>query len=453
MNYTKKAVRGASLVFLMLSISSLIAYGLRILIARSLPPEEYGLFYAVLTFMLLFLIFRGIGLGSALTKFIAQYAAEKNYRKIKTLIVSAFLFQLLSSSLLIVFFILIAKQLSISYFKSPISQNMLILLSFYVLFSFLQSLTHRTLMGFQDTKWYMLAEPLRLGFTLIAIFIFFQRGLGIMAPVYGFVVGVALSFVVLLGGIVKYSFILKYPMQDFWKTTKELFQFGIPVIFTSAGYKVIAHIDVLILTYLISLEGVGIYNVILPTAILFLFLGKAISPILFPMISELWAKKDMIRITEGLDFIYTYAFVITIPLLFAVFMFADVFIRVLFGGAYVSGILAFRILLLGVLCYIIAIVNNTAISGIGKPAIVTKIILKIALLNIILNLILIPQFKLTGAAIATATSYLTTLILSTKALMKFVKTAAPWKKWSKIFFAGLIFVLIIYLIKLTPMNI
>jgi len=146
--------------------------------------------------------------------------------------------------------------------------------------------------------------------------------------------------------------------------------------------------------------------------------------------------------------IYNYSFVLTVPLLFAVFAFSDIFIRLLFGNEYVAGIFAFRILLLGVLCYIVAIINNTAISGIGKPKIVTKIIFISAAVNIILNLLLIPLFNITGAAIATSVSYFTVLALSTMKLSKFIEITSPWKNWIKTVFAGFIFVSIVYLMKM-----
>ena len=71
-------------------------------------------------------------------------------------------------------------------------------------------------------------------------------------------------------------------------------------------------------------------------------------------------------------------------------------------------------------------------------------------MNIILNLSLIPIFKITGAAIATSMSYLVILILSTKKLTKFIKMPTPWKTWLKTIFAGVIFVIILFLVKILP---
>jgi len=248
---------------------------------------------------------------------------------------------------------------------------------------------------------------------------------------------------------------MRFKLKNLWKTTKQLFNFGIPVMFTGIGHMAIAYIDILILTYFASLEAVGVYNIILPTAIMFLFFSRSISTVIFPMISELWIKKDKKRVIDGIKMIYKYTFIFTIPLLLTIFVFSGLFLKTFFGEEYAWGILAFRILLIGVLFYMIAEINNAIISGIGRPKEVTKIIFIIAGVNIFLNILLIPTFKLTGAAFATSFSYFIALVLSMRKINKMMKVLIPWNKWIKTFISGVFFVGSIYLIKgvltLTPL--
>jgi len=446
LNYTKRAVRGAGFVALMIFLSSVSAYILRIVLARKLSLEDYGLFYATFAFMMFFLTFRDMGLGSALIKFIPHYSIKKDYSKIKTIIVSAFIFQMIPSLILIAFFLSAGSYLAANYFHSDKAFIILIILSIYIFSSVFCRLTRDILTGFQDTKWYSLTEPLRIGITLFLVIPLLYFGFGIFSPVIAFTIGVTITFLVLLIGASKYFFIFKQPLKEFSSTTKQLFKFALPVIFTGLGAKVVAHLDVLLLTYFVPLTLVGAYNIILPTALLFLFFGKAVSQVLFPMTSELWGRQDQTRLSQGLKMIYTYSFLFTVPLIFTIFVFSDFFLGLIFGSQYTSSILAFRILLLGILCYIVAINNHTMISAIGKPIIVTKIVAIAAAINIILNIILIPIFDITGAAIATTISYIVTLILSTIKLTKFIKISPPWKTWLKILFSGIIFAGVIFLV-------
>jgi len=454
MSYTKKAVRGGSLVLLMMVLHSFLAYSLRIALARNLTVAEYGLFYAVLTFILFFLSLRDGALGYSLTKFIAEYQAKDDYSKVKTFIFSAFIYQLAFSLIFAAAVYVLAPYLALHYFRADEASTMLLLFIIFIFVSVFYGYPTAVLTGFQDIKWYPLAKPLKLATTLVSILAFLALGYGILAPVLGYIVGTVLASAIFSIGLLKYGFILKHKVKNFFGTSKQLFAFGIPVIFAGFGSTIIGFADTLILTYLTTLETVGIYNVVLPTATIFLFMGTGISAVILPLIAELKGKNENAKITQGIRLIYRYAIFATVPLIFSVFVFSEAFITLLFGIDYVSGILAYRILLFGILCYTVAIINNNAISALGKPGIVTKIIFISAFVNVLMNLMLIPFFGITGAAIATTVSYFYVFVASTRRLSMMVGLASPWRNWIKTGLLGLVFVGIIYLIKtLVDLNI
>jgi len=78
-SYTQKAIKGTMLLFLITSIGALISYALRIILARSLTPAEYGLFYAVFVFISFFNIIRGIGVDYAVVSKIPALLIKKDY--------------------------------------------------------------------------------------------------------------------------------------------------------------------------------------------------------------------------------------------------------------------------------------------------------------------------------------------------------------------------------------
>lgn len=446
-NHLKRAVKGVSFVLITTASAALISYFTRIYLARNLSVSDFGLFWSVFTLLMFLLIFRDIGLNPAQTKYVAEAYAQQNYSKIKTIFVSSFIFKLISSSLLMAAFIFGARYLSEHYFESPLAYFVMVNLSMYIFFSFLLGHVQSLLQGFQEVRWFPLTEPFRLGLALFFSILFFRWDLGVMAPVFGFVAGALLTFLIIIWGLRKYRFIWKYPLTDFWGTTKQLFKFGLPVIFTGAGEKVVSHFDILMLTAMVSLAEVGVYSAALSTALLFLFFSRAITPILFPMIAEFIGKKDYSKISAGMNLIYTYTFILMIPLLITVLVFADYFITTFFGQEFAPGVMAFRILLLGVLFYVVANINDSAISSLGKPLVVTKIILLSSLANVLLNLWLIPRLGIEGAAIATAFSYLLTLVLSTVWLVRRAQLHPPWWPWLKLSVVGLIFGITLYYVK------
>ena len=429
------------------SLASVFSYLLRLLLARTLSIEEFGLYYAVFTFLSFFMFFRSFGLDSALVKYIAEFEVKKEYNKIKTAIASALLFQLVSSIIFIGILFFLSNFLAATYFKNPMASSLMKILILYVPFSMLYLFLMDILQGFQRIKVLSFVNPVLKFLFLLLTFIFFKLNYNIFSPALALVIGSGLMFLLLIPFASKSFNFFKYKITNFKFITKKLFLFGLPVVMVTFGGIIISYVDTLLLIYFRTMTEVGIYNVALPTATIFLFLAGGLSTVLFPMASELWARKEKQKLSDGITLLYKYSFLLLIPFMLSVFSFAKLFIRILFGQEFVSGALSLQILLIGTLFYIVATINNTIISGIGKPKVVTKTILFAAGANFVLNLILIPFFGIEGAAFATTLSYLFVLIVSTIKLKQFIKLQSPWKSWCYTFICGAIFVGVINILK------
>ncbi len=444
MNYTKKAVHGTTMVLIMGVVAALIAYATRIVMARKLTPEEYGLFYAVFTLISFFLFFRDLGIGLALVKFIPEFKIQEKLDYVKSAILSVIGFQLLSSLIFSLAVFLLSDFLAVHYFKDPSAKIILQLLLFYVLGSVFYRVFRSTFNGFQNTKIYSILEPLKNGTALLLILLFFHLGFQVLAPVLAYALVCFVVVLILLPSFLKTFPLHQYKAAEFRQVTKNLFLFGIPMFATSIAGKLITDIDTLMLTHFRPLQEVGIYNTILPSAMLFLYFSSSISAVIFPIVVELWIQKDQRRITEGVRLLSRYLFFIIIPPALAIFMFSKPLILIFFGEGYAAGALALQILIIGMLFYVVAGVNLGIITAIGKPKLVTKIIIIAAILNIILNFILIPPFGIEGAALTTALSYLVILILSTRKIIYFFQVRFPYDLWIKLIFAGLAFAAVVY---------
>ena len=428
MSYTRRAFRGASISLVFAILASLVAYGTRVLLARNLSLQEYGLFYAVFNFVIFFLFFRDLGLGQALVKYIAEYRAKNNSESVSSLVFIVVLFQTISSLIFAYLFWFFSGYLEMSYFKYEGAALILKFLTIYVVFSIFFIIAKNIFQGFQRMALYASVEFVKNVLVFGLTVFFFWYGFTLFSPVFAFAILCPLLFIYSPFVLITHNF-FKTKISNLKTHTKELFSFGIPVFATSVGGKIIAYLDTLFLTYYVSLAEVGIYNVVLPSALIFLFFSKAITSILFPLSSELWTLGDSNRLTQGIMLLHKYVFIIMVPLITPVILYGHLFIDLLFGSNYSTGALSFRILLIGVPFYVVASLNNSVLSGIGKPKKVALIILSSALLNIILNIFLIPLWGINGAAIATSLSYLFMLILSTIILRKNVLQRTPWKIW------------------------
>ena len=447
MSYVKRAVHGISLVFIMSMLAAAVAYVTRIVMARNLSPEEYGLFTAVFVFINFFLFFRDLGIGNALSKYIPEFLVKNKFSYVKSAIVFVFLFQLFSSFILVVILFIMAPYLAENYFKNPLAEPILKLLFFYIFGSVIYRMFRHVSNGFQNIKLFSIFAFLK-NITLLSIILFlFYLKKGIYAPVIAYALVCYIVVIITFPLIWKTFPISKYKMKGFRVVTKKLFLFGLPLFATSIAGKFITNMDTLILTNYRSLAEVGVYNVVLPSAMIFLSFSFAISAVIFPMFSELWAKKDIKRIAEALRLIQRYSFVIILPPAIIVISFSKFFIETFFGSNYVSGSLSLQILMVGMLFYVVAGVNNNIISAIGKPKTVAKIIFLVFIFNTVFNIILIPKFGIEGAAFTTSLSYLIILILSTNRVVHNIPVKYPKIIWVKILFSGFVFFSVIKYIR------
>ena len=441
MTYTKRAARGIGFIFVLNILANAASYFTRLVLARTLEPAEYGLFYAVFSFIVFLSFFRGLGLGEALVKFIAEDRVRNDNDAIKTSITAVMVVQFLSSLVLAAGTYWLSPWLARTYFKAPAAEGVLQVLSLYLLVMGFYLVFQNVLNGFQKYSVIAWIECSRNTIVLVVILIGGALGLrNVIVPAWGYVVSVFVMGILLLPFVQREFNFFKYRIAAFRKTVKRLVLFGIPVMLTTMGGLVIGYIDVLLLTYFRPLEEVGIYNVILPSAMLFLYLTHAVSYVVLPMSSELWEKRDIKRLANGLRLMHKYAFVFILPLVFTVFVFSGWFIHLFFGREYVGGATALQILLVGTLCFTVAKMNNLILTGIGRQKTVTGLILAAALVNVIANIVLIPRYGLAGAASATALSYFVALLLSTRFITRSVKVSFPVLTWLKIAVAGVVFV-------------
>src|SRR3989338_66067 len=77
MTYTKLAVKGAATILVISLIAAFLGYIVRVILARNLTVEDFGLFYAIFGFLSLIGLFKSLGFDKALAKFIPEFLGKK----------------------------------------------------------------------------------------------------------------------------------------------------------------------------------------------------------------------------------------------------------------------------------------------------------------------------------------------------------------------------------------
>lgn len=440
--YTKKIAEGSFAVFIMTIATSVIAYVLRFYLARNLSVEEFGLFYAVLAFMSLFFVFKEFGIGSAIAKFIPEFLVKNEKSKIKSMITSAFSMQFVAGFFIFVLIMLFSDFIAVSFFHNIVAKPIIQIFAVEIFIAI--TVLRFILQGFQKMKSYAFVEFIRIVIVFLSVIAFVSNGAA----------GVALSY--LIGSIAVqiifclyiFRIIKKFPSEKFRLVpSKDVINFGFFVFIGGLATYIVSYTDTLVLTFFRSLEEVGFYQVTLPTSQLLLVFAGTITVVLYPVMSEIWAKKQKNTLAEGTTLIIKFSLILMIPFVAMMVAFPGFIIGIVFGISYLPATLALQLLSIGTLFYTLVLILLTLMNAIGRPDIGTKTVIFIASINLVANIMLVPVIGIEGAAISSLLSYAAGFIIISYYAKKYITLRMPWPSIAKAFSGGILALFVIYLIK------
>jgi len=458
-NYTKKAIKGTSIVFMMALVTAFISYLWRVLLEGSLTKSDYGLVFALIAFFQLTLVFKDLGLNSALVKYTAEFRVKGQLDRIKGSILIAFIIQFLIGLIIGIAAIVFSDSIAMIVFHDYADTALVsLLIKLYAVAMILApgaALMRSCFQGFQRMEYFSLITFLRAFSLLFFTYIFLDNGLFVIAPILAYVI------YYLLPPLIYFPLFVKRVFPEFFRIkasinrnlTRKLFRFGIPVILTGFGGIIFTTTDTVILTLLRPLEEVALYNIGMPTSRILWKLSAALAVVLLPLSSELWASRSVGKIRKGMGILYKYSFMFILPMSIIMFIFPEIILRIIFGSDSVAAANVIRILSIGAVARVLGSANNTVLSGIGKPGEVSRVTLTGAGVNLILNLMLIPSYGMEGAAIATTLTFILMFLMTTKKLHRFIDMELPWKDFVSIAIAGILVSAFILMITALPFDI
>jgi O-antigen/teichoic acid export membrane protein len=426
--YLKKALRGTVIVFILSLLGGLFGYLMRILLARQLTVAEFGLFYSVITIFMFFAYFIDAGFGQAVSRKIVELKLHNKQKTINNLIFSVLSIQLILSFVICMLLFIFSDFLSNKFFHYDVS-SFIIILSIWLITLPLISLFLYTFYGFKKSELYSLLDTIKYFLLLIISWVGLFFGFNTYAPVWAYLITniilVIICFFIIKRVFPYFSFKFTFDM----KLGFEVFKFGLIIFISNFAWFVITQTDTMILTYFTNSTQVGLYQIALPLVALLLYLTNALVMVTYPIVSELKLLKDNARLLDGINFIYTYLFICLLPLVAFMFSFPDVIISLFFTSKYLGAVTITKILAISSIFFSLAIINNTLLTALGKPAKVAKMMLFVALFNLILCLVLVPIYGIIGAATSTLVSFFFASIFSSYQISKNLNFKLPIAKW------------------------
>ena len=194
-------------------------------------------------------------------------------------------------------------------------------------------------------------------------------------------------------------------IQLMWNSEVFKIFFAVALPFALAGIigRLYSYSDSLLMSKLLTAKELGWWSVPYKITFAFQFIPVALSASVYPVFSSLFlSEKD--KIGQLFEKSWRYLFAIVLPLAFGLIAIADPVIRHVFGEQYLPSIFPLRVLLLSLIFGFLAFITGALLNATNKQKTQTMLVFSALLINIILNLILLPIFKINGAAVAALVS-------------------------------------------------
>jgi len=438
----KTIAKGGSIVFIGLIFSRGFGYLFRIIIARFLGSEAYGLYsLGLATFSILFTISL-LGVKSGIRRFIS-YHRGKREDKVRGVLKSGLKISMPLSIVFSSVLVFFAPQLSIILFNNP--EMSLVLRFFGTLIPVMVVVNNlnSVFIGLKKVKYQIYSGNfihMGLKVALAALFIFL--GFELFGVLLAFLLSLLVSLIVSV-----YYLIYKINYFSFDKSsfsTKKLFLYSWPLVIAAIFMKVIGWTDVLMMGHFLTESQVGIYNAALPTAMILPFFLRAISKIIFPVFSELYGSGDLSDLRRIYQVTTKWIFALTLPFFFVMFFFPKQLLSILFGAEFTPAALSLSILAVAYLYYASLGPLDRILKSIGRTKIYALVMGVSAAVNITFNLLLIPIYGIIGGAIATSVSVILYSTLWLVLLYKELKIIPFTLSYIKVILSGLVSVGIVF---------
>jgi len=415
-------------------------YFVRRELALSLSLVDFGFIYSVMSLCNIFLAYLDMGLGQSATILISRALANKLRSLTNRYYLQIFTIKLLCA--LIVFVILGStyKFWMIDFFKHSDATPFFILLSLIIIQAAgtAPNALVTALKKFGLLNFGQILVPL----TILVIILFFNPLHNIKIYALAFPIAALVMFAFLFTAMACKGYLPKARSFKEFLKIGEIFHLSKWIAISTLGLTTMYYMDSLMLTWLDGLKAVGLYNVALP--IMQIAQSLMVIPAVFlPIVAGMWTERKEQDIAAICGFISEITIYLLWPIAFSIILLAKYLIILLFSAKFTDAAPALMILFTGNILFSLANFYMGTLNA-GKFAKLVAISIAIAaVVNIFLNYILIPYLSITGAAIATASSYLFITVFLFIILKKNLKAFSIDKiKILKFSFPGTICVLI-----------
>lgn len=256
-------------------------------------------------------------------------------------------------------------------------------------------------------------------------------GLEAEAMIFSLLAGMG---VMLVWGWYKSSVPVRRPTISY---ARSLFDYSKYNVISSIGGYFYSWMDVAIIGLFLTQAHVGAYEIAWRVTAVVMLFSQAIAATLFPQVSRWNTENATNRIESTIRGAITPSLILVIPAFFGVILFSREILGIVFGPEFSVAWLVLITLIGEKFFQSIHVILGRSLQGIDRPDLAAKAGVVAMFLNLVLNLILIPQYGIVGAAVATTISFVCNTILHAYYLSRFLTIRIPYGEVAGLIVASL----------------
>lgn len=356
-----------------------------------LGPEDYGTFGVMLALMTTVNLILISGFPQACSKYIAEDNARLSdivrYSRIIQVIISLVVFGIYLGLASVIADLLGDSELT------PYIRISALCIPAYALFGLYEAGYLNGLRQFGKQAKASLGNSLS---KVAIVFLLVFLGLGVTGAIIGYILAA------LVGFFVAWKYLGKPEEIHSGFDWHKLVRFGIPATLFAVIMFTLLSIDLWAVKALtVSDKDTGYYTSANTIARVPFFVFQGLVQALLPSISRSTSRDDSKRTRDYINRSMRYVLMLLIPGILLLSATSSDLIALAYGSEYQQGAAPLELLVLGVGLLTVFSVLTSATMGAGRTGIVLAIAMVMAVMDIALNVILIPEYGLMGAATAT----------------------------------------------------
>lgn len=376
----------------------LILFGFTVFITNFYSASIVGEYESVRVFLLVIGSVALLGTEQSVLFYAGKYQATGDVSGLKQVYFKMLRILVLTVFISTLVYLIIPKEMILSFLNNDLIAYQNIKKSFFILFFFILTLFNTEVLRALDYIYW--AEIFRniLKYLPVLVGAFLLLFVGdpnwlVDFYIYGFVI---LS---LLTSFMVFKSFNAIKIEKSIITSKEIMKVSYPMAISATCFFLMLSIDVFLLKKYFSNEHVAYYAIAVKLLTVLTMVIVAINTNVSPKLAEFYTNKDFFNLNEILKkskkiIIYTNLFFGLVLIIFGIQILS------FFGKDYINAYYPMIILVLGQMATSFFGSNAALLNMAHKQHVYKNILIIATLLNLVLNLILIPRFGMIGASIS-----------------------------------------------------